>query len=166
MPRTLIPHGGNDKVYTPPELCEYIVKRFLPLMVEKPDCSILEPCAGTHNFTRVFSVYGLKWEHCEIDEGIDFYEWNKRNDWIITNPPYSLFTDFLRKSLSVADNIVFLCSVNALFFKSRTRLLQENNFGIRSIEYVATPPKPWPQSGIQLGIIHLQKNWKGPTIIC
>jgi len=30
-------------------------------------------------------------------------------------------------------------------------------------DLIFTPPKPWPQFGIQLGVVHLQKGYKGDT---
>jgi hypothetical protein len=95
----------------------------------------------------------------EIEDGKDFLTADGHWDFLITNPPYSKFRVFLEKSLQVADNIVFLCLINAFFMKARLRLIKKYNFGFKTIMCVDTPPKPWPQFGIQLGVVHLQKNY-------
>jgi hypothetical protein len=67
--------------------------------------------------------------------------------------------------MSVADNVVFLCLENAFFQRKRLRLMKEHNFGFKEIVHVDTPPKPWPQFGLQVGVVHIQKNYKGDTRI-
>jgi type I restriction-modification system DNA methylase subunit len=147
---SLIPNGGCDKYYTPARLAKKIVKYFNPKGI------ILEPCAGT----GVFLKYMPDAEHCEIDEGIDYFDYNKKVDWIITNPPYSKFKDFLLKGLTHSKNIVFLSHINAFFFKARIRNILQNHWKIAEIILIDTPKK-FPQGGLQMGIIHLKKNFKG-----
>lgn len=40
MGKTIIPHGGNDRIFTPDYLVQSIIKHF------SPEGSILEPCFG------------------------------------------------------------------------------------------------------------------------
>lgn len=54
-----------------------------------------------------------------IDRGygepnIDFLKTTKKVDWIITNPPYSLATEFVKHALDCADNVAFLCKIQFL----------------------------------------------------
>lgn len=79
--RPLLPKGGNDRVYTPDALARDIVLHF------SPSGRILEPCCGGGAFLR--AMPGCDW--CEIDKGMDFFACTGRYDWIVTNPPYSLF---------------------------------------------------------------------------
>jgi hypothetical protein len=149
--RAVFPCGGNDRVYTPDCLAHDIVAHFLP-------CGrILEPCAGKGAFVRALPP--CDW--FEIDLGRDFFNCSAQYDWIVTNPPYSIFTEFLRKALRVADNLVILSPVSAFLQRARARLIQEAKFGIVEICGVPVPPKPWPQFGFSLGATWLRRGWLG-----
>jgi hypothetical protein len=149
--RSLLPHGGNDRIYTPDLLARDIVIHF------RPSGKILEPAAGGGAFLR--ALPGCDW--CEIDKKVDFFECQQHYDWIVTNPPYSLFTKFLRKSLELADNIVFLCPINSWFQRARERAIREAGFGIVEVCHVPVPPPPWPQFGLSLGATWLRRGWMG-----
>jgi hypothetical protein len=82
---------------TPVYLAKQIVNHF------NPKGKILEPCCGNGNFLSVIPT--ADW--CEIDKNKDFLTIQGHWDWIITNPPYSKYRDFLAKSMEVSDNIVF-----------------------------------------------------------
>lgn len=155
--RPLAPKGGNDRVYTPPELAQSIVRHFNPAGV------CLEPCAGPigkQAFVDALIDHDLSWY--EIDEGSDFLTAQSgcRYDWTITNPPWSKLRQFLKKSMEV-----FLCLVNAFFMKARMRDMREAGFGMKEILFVPTPPKPWPQTGFALGAVHVQRGYAGPIIL-
>ena len=160
MSQPLAPKGGNDRVYTPPELARGIVKHFEPLG------AVMEPCAGP--FGKQAFVGAMSWldpDWCEIDEGSDFLttEITQRYDWIITNPPWSQLRAFLKRSMEVSDNVVFLCLVNAFFMKARMRDMAEAGFGMKEILFVPTPDKPWPQTGFALGAVHIKRGYDGPV---
>ena len=157
--RPLAPKGGNDRVYTPPHLAEQIVQHFKPVGFR------LEPCRGKGAFyteLRLCDVYGwVDW--FEIDDGLDFLKWagSQHYDWTITNPPWSQLRAFLKKSMEVSDNVVFLCLVNAFFMKARQQDMKDAGFGMKEILFVPTPAKPWPQTGFSLGAIHIQRGYTG-----
>ena len=154
--RSLIPKGGNDVVYTPQDLADKIVKHFAP------SGTVLEPSAGAGAFVKAIKkVTGRKPFECEIAKGADFFDFHQKVDWIITNPPWSLARKFAIHSYELADNIVFLITLNHFTaLKARFRDMEEAGFAIREIALVDTPPKPWPQSGFQLGAIHFQRGYK------
>jgi len=161
MSRPLAPKGGNDRVYTPPELARQIVRHFDALGKR------LDPCRGKGAFEKAMvehSVFGFV-EWCEIDEGVDFLaiDITEHYDWVITNPPWSQLRAFLKKSMEVSDNVVFLCLVNAFFMKARQQDMKDAGFGMKEILFVPTPPKPWPQTGFSLGAVHIQKGYSGPV---
>lgn len=79
--RTLLPKGGNDRVYTPDALALDIVRHF------RPAGRILEPACG--GGALLHAMPGCGW--CEINKGVDFLACT----WIVTNPPYSILTKFL-----------------------------------------------------------------------
>ncbi len=148
MSRAMVTKSGNDRVYTPDYLAKAIVDRY------RPTGRILEPCKGNGAF--LYHMPTAEW--CEIDEGKDFMDWKEKVDWIITNPPYSKYLDFLRHSFEVADNVVFLQFVNAFFMRKRVKTMKEMGFVIKDIWYVDTPPKPFPQTGFQVGCIYWIKE--------
>ena len=152
--RPLIPKGGNDVVMTPRPLARKIVEHF------SPSGSILEPCKGDGAFTDALMGYGGVFS-CEITEGLDFFDFDSRVDWIVTNPPWSKFRQFLIHSMSLADDIVFLVTINHFFTKARMRDIYEADFRFVEVLLVDTPPSPWPQSGFQLGAVHIKRNWRG-----
>jgi len=143
-------YDSNDDVQTPRHLAERIVKHF------KPKGRILEPCKGDGNFLR--AMPDAAW--CEIKEDKNFFEWDRRVDWIVTNPPWSQIRAFLQQSMRLADNIVFLMTVNHVWTKARIRDVGEFGFGIKEICLVEMP-ESFPQSGFQLGAIHIARGWHG-----
>lgn len=149
--RSMVTKSGNDRIYTPDYLAKHIVEHF------KPIGKILEPCCGDGAFLKYMPTA----EWCEIEKGKDFFEYNKKVDWIITNPPYSKYRDFLRHSFELANNVIFLQFVNAFFMKARVRLMKGYGFEIKEILYLDTPPKPWVQSGFQVGCIYWRKESRG-----
>ena len=114
---------------------------------------------------RALTGAGCDCEYCEIKEGIDFLTIEGHWDWVTTNPPFSKFRAFLKKSMQVADNIVFLSLINAWFMRARQRDITDEGFGLVEILKVPTPPKPWPQFGMCLGAAWLRRGWKGSTLI-
>jgi len=152
MGKQLIPKGGNDCVQTPLEDCKKLVNYF------KPHGRVLEPCKGDGNFLQAFKEFGLidtYW--CEIKEDLDFFDCDDKFDWIITNPPFSKFRKFLQHSMKLADNVVFLATVNHIWLKARMRDIKEHGFEIKEIVPIETP-NTFPQSGFQVGWIYLKKN--------
>ena len=109
----------QDVVMTPYHTAKWIVEHF------EPQGKMLEPCRGDGAFYKAMQEYnhalkGLSVEvedvdWCEISEGKDFFDYNGKVDWIITNPPYSIFDDFLDKAFEVADNVVMFVPFSKLF---------------------------------------------------
>jgi hypothetical protein len=146
--KSLMPRGGNDSIQTPVELGSRIVEHYKPAGV------CLEPAMGEGNIYR-FLPAGADW--CEITRGRDFLAHRKHADWVITNPPFSLFRKFLKHSMEISENIVFLCTINHFFLRARLRDIKESGFNIREIILCDTP-ETFPQSGFQVGVVHLDKS--------
>ncbi len=142
---------SNDDVQTPPALARLLVRHF------QPGGKVLEPCRGRGNVFRALPL-GAMW--CEVKCGRDFLEWNESVDWILTNPPWSLMRKFLQHAMRVSDHVVFLMTVNHLWTKARIRDIRAAHFGIKEIVLVDMP-RTFPQSGFQLGAVHLKRGWKG-----
>jgi hypothetical protein len=142
---------SNDDIETPDWLAAALVAYF------QPTGRILEPCCGSGRFLRALPP---ETEWCEIKQGRDFLALDSvdgRFDWIVTNPPWSQIRAFLRRSLGIADNIVFLMTINHAWTKARLRDLAEAGFSLRTLVLVPTP-KEFPQSGFQLGAVHYARG--------
>ena len=144
-------YKSNDIVMTPKEFAGKIVKYF------NPKGRILEPCKGDGGFYDNFPDEKL-W--CEITQGRDFFDFNEKVDWIITNPPYSQMRKFLEHSMEVSNNVCFLITINHIWTKARLRIIKEKGFGIKEILMVQEP-EGFPKFGFQVGVVHLRKCWKG-----
>lgn len=145
-------YKSDDVVYTPRSLAKRIITHF------NPSGLVLDPCKGDGAFFDQIYVQEKDW--CEVSQGRDFFEYNRRVDWIISNPPYSLFRKFLLHSMDLAKNIVYLITVNHVWTKARMRDIKEKGFGIKEI-YCVDTPKNFPPSGFQYGAVHFRKGWKG-----
>lgn len=96
----------SDIVYTP----DWVAKDIITDLNPKGIC--LDLCKGDGAFYN-FLPKGSK--YCELREGTDFFKFNNKVDWIIGNPPYSIFEEFLRHSFSIAENVSFLVPTNKVF---------------------------------------------------
>jgi hypothetical protein len=148
--------NSNDDIQTPPKLAKAIVKYYSKYFKEGD--TFLEPCRGDGNIYDELPE-GQR-EYCEIKNGINFFDHqNYYYSWIVTNPPWSLFKDFLEHSFDIARNVIFLLPLNkVLGLKTTFKLIKENGFIIKNIKCWDTPPKPWPQSGFQIGTVWFQIN--------
>ena len=155
-------YKSSDIFMTPPALCERIIKHF------KPRKYILEPCCGTGNFcNEIFKqVKSAYVTFGDISGHNDFLgKWgnsfeNEQFDYVVSNFPWSKFRPFLKQSMRVSDNVISLCTVNHFMTKARIRDIREANFGFKEI-LMLDMPKEFPQSGFQLGAVHLKRGYKG-----
>ncbi len=146
---------SNDEIQTPRELARQLIAHFTPVG------RVLEPCAGDNHLFDCLPA-GTDW--CEIKRGRDFLDHSGHYDWIITNPPWRQIRTFLHHSFALADNVVFLMTVNHVWTKARLREMQHSGFGLREIWLLATPVS-FPPTGFQLGAVHWQRGYAGPVIL-
>jgi len=144
---------GHDRVYTPDNVAEDMVRYFAP------SGRILEPARGEGAIYR-FLPPGSDW--CEIIEGRDFFAFTDKVDWIISNPPYSLLREFSRHAFSLADNIVWLIPADRYFRAWR--------FVLETYEYGGLQTLRWYDSGGRIGFpmgnpvaaLHWRRSYSGP----
>lgn len=78
---------------------------------------------------------------CELEEGNDFMDWNKKVDWIIGNPPFHQSWKFTEKALDIASKgIAFLVNNQALnshFTPRRIQTMKDRGFFLNHIRVVA-----------------------------
>lgn len=142
----------HDLVMTPPWLADQIVDYFAPRG------RLLDPARGEGAFYNAMLRHSSAVQWCERTEGRDFYSWHDPVDWIITNPPWSKLRPFLLHSMTLAPNVVFLCTITHVVTKARLRDIDRAGFGIAVVLPVRQPPPPWPGSGFQLAAVLVQRG--------
>ncbi len=149
----------KDMVYTPFSLAKKIID-YLPTYN-----TILDPCRGNGAFYDQFMTDDKF--YCEIQEGRDFFDWKLPVDWIVTNPPWSIYRKFAKHAYTVADNVAFLITINHdIGLTGRFGdMLDGSTHRIKEIILLSHPTKEeapeWPRSGFQLGVVWKQKGYNG-----
>lgn len=140
----------DDVVLTPRDVARDIVRHF------KPTGRILDPCKGEGAFAD--EMPGCQW--CEIRQGKDFYQWSEQVDWIVSNPPYSVFSDFLRHSMNVAENIVYLVPANKLFNSDRMMREVWKWGGVPEIYVIGSGGTLGFPIGFCIAAVHLKRGYR------
>lgn len=101
--------------------------------------SVLDAGSGK-NKVWYNNLVGEKYE-CEIEDGVDFYAWDKKVNWVVGNPPFHESWKFTEKALEIAQNgIAWLVNNQALnshFTPRRITLMAEKGFYLNHIRVVA-----------------------------
>ena len=146
---------AKDIVYTPEHVAKTIVKHF------KPSGKCLDPCMGDGVFYNLLPV-GSEW--CEIAKGRDFFEWDTPVDWIVGNPPYTIFSEWLRHSMTLADNIVYLIPINKAF-NSYPMMKDIANYGsVAEILVIQDGKKLKFNFGYAAGAVLFKRGYRDGTI--
>lgn len=148
--------NADDVVYTPTEVARYIVNYF------KPSGMVLDPCRGDGSF---FAHMPTGAEYCEIEDGRDFFAYHKKIDWIIGNPPYSIFQDWLKHSFEIADHVIYLVPTNKIFQSWKVMSAIICYGGIRDMLVFGSGHLVGFPFGFSVGAFHFEKNWRGETTI-
>lgn len=146
----------GDIVCTPDVVVLDIINFF------KPSGKCLDPCCGSGEFLRHLPV-GSDW--CEIREGKDFFNYQNQVDWIIGNPPYSIFVDFLRHSFRLAKNVVYLVPTNKIFQSFKIMDQIDEYGGIKAMVVYGGGQRIDMPFGFSVGVFHFVKNYNGKTRI-
>jgi hypothetical protein len=140
----------KDVVYTPDNVAFDMVTFF------QPTGKILEPSKGDGALLKYLP--GADW--CEIESGRDFFNVSNRYDWIVGNPPYSIFADWLRHSFKLADNVVYLIPIIRCWVSSRIIKDIRAFGGIKTIAvYDEQNFKDW-SINFAIGAVHFQRGYK------
>lgn len=143
----------KDIIYTPDAVAKDVIDHF------KPSGRILDPCRGLGAFWK--HIPGAEW--CEIHEGRDFFEWGEPMDWIISNPPYSVFTPFLKHSMEIAPDIVYLIPVQKAFISRKIMRTIWGWGGVPEIYVCGDGADLTWDIGFCIGAVHFQKDYRGGT---
>ena len=142
----------GDRVWTPEIVAEDMVKWF------KPTGIVLEPCNGIGNISK-FIPNCLT---CEIDDGVDFFQFKDRVDWIITNPPYSIFSKIIKHGLTLSNNSVWLLPTWKMFSGYGLLKSIKDHGGIKHMRHYGTGTKlGWSPLANAISAIHIQKEYVG-----
>ena len=148
---------ANDKIYTPVETAKTIISKF------ELYGKVLDPFKGDGAFYNNLPD-NVEKDWCEIDLDKDFFDYNEKVDWIISNPPYSIFGPVIEHSMEIADNIVYLIPLNKLT-SSFTRVKQLYDFGGIPYIYLLSPKACNFPFGFCTCAVWLKKDYRGKTQI-
>lgn len=152
-------NNPNDKVYTPDHIVDDVLKHY-GFHIERQDV-VMEPFRGEgafYNRLKDYSDQEVYW--CEIDEGKDFFDFNGKVDWVVTNPPYSIFNKVLPKLLEIADNNIIVVPVSKLL-SSIPKLMdiKRAGHGIKEVYYLGSGRQLKFPFGFPVAAIYIQKGW-------
>jgi hypothetical protein len=144
----------TDIEATPIELVKDMIAFF------RPAGRCLDPCAGDGRFYDRLPA-GADW--CEIERGRDFYACTKQVDTIIGNPPYSHYSAWMRHSMKLAKDIIYVMPVYKVFSSGK---FQDDLFawgGIVHIRRYGTGTQWGFPFGFALAAVHYQRGYDGDT---
>lgn len=129
MKKTMINYMKNEKfdnLYTPEYAVKPLLKYILDLKVRGAK-TIWECCdPGNSNITKVFKENYYNVISSDIQTGYNFFDYEPENyDIIITNPPYSLKTEFLKRCYELGKPFALLLPITALEGIERGKLFKK-----------------------------------------
>lgn len=143
---------ASDIVMTPISIAEIVLNHF------QPAGQILEPARGTGN---IFNLMDEPKDWCEITEGRDFLKYNKKVDWIITNPPYSIYDNFLEHCFEISENVVLLVPIAKAFKSMGVEKLVDKYGGLKEIFLIGGGQKCGFAFGFPTGCLYYKRGYKG-----
>lgn len=143
---------GADNVMTPPDIARFIVNYF------QPHGECLDPCRGQGAF---YDALPTPKSWCEIKDGRDFLTYDAVVDWIITNPPYSIYDAFLLKAFAVSANVVFFCPIAKAFKSNKIEAAVLEYGGLKEIVFMGGGGAYGFDFGFPVGCLYYAKNYKG-----
>ena len=101
--------------------------------------SVLDAGSGK-NKVWFKNLTGEKYE-CEIEDGVDFYDWKASVDWIVGNPPFHESWKFTEKAITIAQKgiawLVNNTGLNSQMTPRRLQLMKDKGFELQHIKVVA-----------------------------
>jgi len=145
---------ANDRIYTPEKVAKMMIKM---CEIEKDD-KVLDPSRGGGVFYNNFPECDKDW--CEIDEGIDFFKYNKEVNIIVGNPPYSLWSKWLKKTVELnPKKICYIFNISNLT-PFRVDNLINAGYGIK--KFILLKVDWWFSSSF---LVLFEKGYKSENII-
>lgn len=141
----------SDIVMTPPHIAKAVVEHF------KPSGWICDPCRGDGAFYDLLD--DPDWY--EIREGKDFFDCEDRYDWVVSNPPYSIYSEFMRHTMKVAENILYLIPANKVFNSDRMMREVWEWGGAKEMLVIGPGSRLKFPIGFCIAAVHFKRGWKG-----
>lgn len=120
----------NDVIYTPLSLA---IDCISCVPINRSD-TILDPFLGGGVFFDNYPENNIK-DWCEIEKGKDFFEYEKRVDWIISNPPFSKMNEVLNKCAELSIKGFGLIMLSTALTIPRIERMKSKGFIISRIMY-------------------------------
>lgn len=92
----------------------------------------LDPFRGGGVFYNNYPSNVVK-EHTEIAEGLDFFEHTRRPDVIVSNPPYSMIDNVLRKTIELNPRVFCYILLHGAMTPKRMELIERAGYGMTGI---------------------------------
>ena len=128
--------ADNDFYATDPKSVEMFLDRAMKDGVfDLPYGTVWECACGSGNIMEVVKRYFplCSWKATDLVYrgyglgGVDFLGCDEKADLIITNPPFSLINDFIRKGLELSKKyLVFFAKIQTLETVERMKILEES----------------------------------------
>ena len=126
----------HDKVYTPLE----VAKKLIEMTHIKETDTVLDPSKGQGIFFENIPPCREKY-WCEIDRGVDFFEFQQEVDIVIGNPPYSMWNRWLEHTVSLKPRKIAYVFGMLNLTPLRLKYLQDNGYILSKIHI--TTVKNW-----------------------
>ena len=127
----------NDELYTPSSLS---LKLISEIEINEGE-SCYDPFYGTGSFYNNFPP-NPKNALTEINLGSDFFKYNEKHDWLISNPPFSQLTKILEHSMKLSKvGFAYIMPAYSLTH-SRLKLINQFDFHIEKMVFFKNP-KEW-----------------------
>jgi len=140
----------KDLMMTPPESAQEIIDWCMTFIGEHD--TVLEPFKGKG---ALYDLISNEKFYCEIDEGIDFFTYTKRVDWVISNPPFRV----LHKGEAINAFIKIINATMGLCDKGFFYLVNHKLWSSLTVKRL----KEWERDGWVISAIKVMeiKKWYG-----
>lgn len=164
----------SDRHHTDPAVARRVVRHFWPRGREARSSGlVLEPFAGKCAFLDAL----LEWvpgvvDGCDIEPSphprvaeFDFMEWPDGDevDWIVTNPPYSILTQAMRKCFTVAERTILLVPMSKVYSSAPRMGLVRDLAGIEEQLVLGVGRDIGFNSGFPFAAMLFTRGYRGPT---
>ncbi len=129
--------GGFDELYTPRYAIEPLKKYIEGLNIDweylGKDRFIIWCPFDTEesNYVKVLKEWGYKVIHSHIDDGKDFFEYEPEYyDLVISNPPFSIKTEVLKRLYKLGKPFALLLPLTALEGIARNKMYKEHGISL------------------------------------
>jgi 16S rRNA A1518/A1519 N6-dimethyltransferase RsmA/KsgA/DIM1 with predicted DNA glycosylase/AP lyase activity len=126
---------AKDVFYTPEAVAKTHIEQ-VAKQCEK-EYSWLDPFAGKKVYYNNFPVSGSDYskhnDWTEIDDGKDFFEYDKQVDVICSNPPYSIIDKIIEKSIDLEPKIISYLLLEGKLTPKRLEKLNSAGYGLTGI---------------------------------